>query len=360
MRIAYIPTYGVLRPPPERDSAALMAFLGSTARQLTGSRNMLLELERRGVAERCETWLFWTRPTQEFSPEGTPPITVFACDDDGTSPDLERHIASRGAPDVLWVEGRQDGAYLDQALALCQSSFRLTYTQYWKPWKVDGVDRFQLCLVDEERHVESMRRHRPGVRAAVWDKLIDHEGFRPLGLEKAYDLCYVAYLRPRKEHELLFRAMAALPERRLKAVCVGGDRNDYRRELERMAGEYGVDAHFTGEADRAGVNEYVNRSRIGVICSRKDAAPRALLEYMAADVPVLVNAELRAGTRYVAPRAGLVCAPERFHEGIAALLDRPEAFQPRAHFLEHYSRDKVVARLVAVLREAGLPVGAAV
>jgi glycosyltransferase involved in cell wall biosynthesis len=151
--------------------------------------------------------------------------------------------------------------------------------------------------------------------------------------------------------------MAKLPERRLSCVCVGGRPNDNRAELERLVAELGVRVHFTGEARKTEVNEWVNKSRIGVICSKRDSAPRVMLEYMAADVPVLVNAELRAGLRYVGPEAGLVCPPEEFHLGIAQLLDHLDAYSPRAYLLGHYSREQVVARFAGILERAGLEVG---
>jgi hypothetical protein len=78
---------------------------------------------------------------------------------------------------------------------------------------------------------------------------------------------------------------------------------------------------------------------------------------MAADVPVLVNSELLAGTRYVGPRAGIVRKPEEFAAGIAELLDSLGTYAPRAHLLEHYSLEGVIARFVSILRGAASAAG---
>ena len=51
---------------------------------------------------------------------------------------------------------------------------------------------------------------------------------------------------------------------------------------------------FADEVSKEQVNEIVNRSRVGIMAAEKDAAPRVILEYLAANVPVVVNAELRA------------------------------------------------------------------
>jgi glycosyltransferase involved in cell wall biosynthesis len=90
---------------------------------------------------------------------------------------------------------------------------------------------------------------------------------------------------------------------------------------------------------------------MGVICDQYAAVPRAMLEYMAADVPVLVNAEMRAGSRYIGPKAGLVRPPAEFHRGILDILANREEFRPREHLLEHYSRDQVVKTFLSIVDE---------
>jgi hypothetical protein len=90
------------------------------------------------------------------------------------------------------------------------------------------------------------------------------------------------------------------------------------------------------------------------MCAQKDAAPRVVMEYMAADVPVLVNAGLRAGARYVDRRSGMVLPPAEWPRGIEHMLDNYESYSPREAYLSRFSREKVVARFLTVLREAGL------
>jgi glycosyltransferase involved in cell wall biosynthesis len=100
------------------------------------------------------------------------------------------------------------------------------------------------------------------------------------------------------------------------------------------------------------VNRNVNYSRAGVVCSTLDAAPRVILEYMAADVPVVVNAGLRAGCRYVSPDSGVLASAEVFPEAIVDVLERTAEFSPRAHVLDHFSRELVVGKLAELLQGA--------
>ena len=329
---------------------------GSAAKESSSSKSIIAELERRGIASGCEEWRFSAAVSNGIEGGGLLPVRTFAVDSEGRSRELQDYITTAGAPAVVWVEGSHAPKYLRQAFELCERSLKIVYSKDWKPEKIEGLPSYDVCLVDEAWQVEKLRRQ--GVRAAVWDKLIDYEtAHRPIACEKRYDICYVAYLRRRKNHELLFRSMAKLHDRALRCVCVGGDPDGRLGELQRLAEELGVAVDFVGDVTKAEVNRYVNESRIGVICSREDAAPRALLEYMAADVPVLVNAELLAGARYVGPRAGMMRTPEEFHLGIAELLDSVEQYAPRAHLIEHFSRDRVIETFAGILRSAAVASG---
>jgi glycosyltransferase involved in cell wall biosynthesis len=323
--------------------------------QVSSSANMIAALQQAGIVSQSETWRLWRRPSRAFGRPGGRTWRVFQLEDDGTSPDLAAHVRANGQPDVIWMEGRSLQPELAHVYDLCPRSFKVIYPQDWRPWRAEGLDRYDLCLLDDEPQAARMRRHHPDLRCDVWDKFIDSErGHHPLGCEKEYDLCYVSFPSVRKNHDLLFRAMAKLAARDLSCVCVGGRRGDNSEALRELAERLGVRVDFTGEASKAEVNAYVNKSRIGVIASKRDSAPRAMLEYMAAGVPVLVNAELRAGLRYVGPKAGLVCPPAEFARGIAEMLDNLSSYTPRAHFLEHYSRERVVAKFAGILQRAGL------
>lgn len=339
MRIAFIRVHKDLAKPP-----------GDAWKESSSSKGLIAELERQGIASGSEEWRF--SMARQNGASGMLPIRTFHLDATGRAPDF----STVPSPDVLWIEGSNAPPYLRQVFERLPQSMKLVYSKDWKPEKVEAIEGYDLCLVDEGWQAERLA-HR-GARAAVWDKLIDYEGIhRPLDLQKRYDLCYVAYLRRRKQHELLFRSMADVRERNLTCVCVGGDPDERLPELKTLVDELGIDVTFAGDVPKADVNVYVNESRIGVMCSREDGAPRGILEYMASDVPVLVNAELLAGARYVGAEAGMVCSPGDFASGITTMLDKLDSFRPRAHLLEHFSRERAVETLVRILREAARAAG---
>lgn len=361
MRVVYIASKGLVLGPeaasPEAVEAIVRRRRGNPG-QIGSSANMIGALQQAGIVSHSETWRFWKRPTHEIDIPDAMPWRILQVGPDGSSRDLAAYVRARGEPDVIWMEGRSLQPELAHIFDVCPDSFKISYPQDWRPWRAEGLDRYDLCLLDDEPQAARMRLHHPDLRCEVWDKFVDHEhSHYPLDCEKTYDLCYVSFPSARKNHELLFRAMAKLADRRLRCVCVGGRHGDNLAALRELAEQLDVRVDFTGEASKVEVNAYVNKSRIGVIASKRDSAPRAMLEYMAADVPVLVNAELRAGLRYVGPKAGLICPPEEFDQGIVQMLGNLDAYSPRAHFLEHYSRERVVAKFAGILQRAGLPVG---
>jgi glycosyltransferase involved in cell wall biosynthesis len=338
---------------PELDDAALEQMKISV-KAGSSSKNIILGLRKHNLISSCEEWKFWGGAFRDVKLPGQVLVKLFSINGNFTSKDLAQYVGESGQPDILWVEGPDYPPYLEQIFDLCPDSFKIVYSKDWRPWKIENLHHYNLCLVDEAWQAEKIRRHCPEVHSAVWDKLIDYEtSHYPMACDKIYDVCYVAYLRERKNHALLFQAIAKLKDRRLSCVCVGDDRKGCRAELEKMAASMNVKAHFTGEVPKLEVNTYINQSRIGVMCSEMDAVPRAILEYMAADVPVLANAKLLAGARYVVSGAGLVRPPEQFHLGLLEILDHYQDFSPREKYLEQYSVEKILDKFIAILQSAG-------
>lgn len=322
-------------------------------------------LRERGLFPDVEVWQF-IHPAlpHDDRPLGVPTKT-FDLDDEMRSQDLLPYVAQRGQPDVLWVDGRFAKPHVVQALDCCPDSYKLVWGAD-RTDKVECMERYDLCLVDEPKLVAKVEKRAPNVRAAVCDKFVDESVFFQYPAEKRYDIVCTAYMTKRKKHEVLFRAMAQLKDRNLTCVVLGDDhrggapvpeRVEYSKYIHNLVDELGVSVDFAGALEHSEVNRYLNESRIGVLPSRKDGAPRAVIEYMAVGLPVLVSSELLAGQRYVAPEVGLIRPPDEFHLGIAELLDHPERFHPRDYYLEHFSRDKVTDSTAELLREAGCPLG---
>ena len=134
----------------------------------------------------------------------------------------------------------------------------------------------------------------------------------------------VANLRPVKDHALFLRAAKLVAERVPKAAFVLVGWGELRDELGRLARELGIaeKVFFTG--GKGDVPDYLCRMSIGCLSSSSEGFSNAILEYMAAGLPVVAtdvggNGEAveRGVTGYIVPHGD----PAAFAAPIIALLE---------------------------------------
>jgi phosphatidylinositol alpha-1,6-mannosyltransferase len=89
--------------------------------------------------------------------------------------------------------------------------------------------------------------------------------------------------------DILIRALRELGDRgrRCQLVVVGEGR--YRAELQQLADDLAVEAHFTSQLKRAEVITQLDRADLFVLASRTEGLPRALLEAMARGLPCVAT-----------------------------------------------------------------------
>jgi glycosyltransferase involved in cell wall biosynthesis len=189
----------------------------------------------------------------------------------------------------------------------------------------------------------------------------DEDVFRPLGLEKLYDIvfnaCWVRVKRP----ELLVEALTFARDRGRPISCLwfGYHWHPEGPELERgivaeveargLAVDF-LSTHFNREE----VNRRFNLARLAVLCSYSEAGPRVMSEAMLADVPYVTTGDTRGGSpAWVCDRNGRTCAPapEELAGAIWHVLDRASSYDPRAWALEHMCHGAAIRRLRAALAD---------
>lgn len=317
---------------------------------------------RAGLAERAEIWHHW-RPADPGPMRQDGPALVrraFRIGEEAApfrSNSMTGFVAAFGAPKILCVWGLGvDEALLDA----CQDSFRIYNSIDAPALRVPPAvsERFDLVLTAAEWQSAAVRERHPAMPCAVLPigpEFADPDTFRPLGLEKCYDVIYVAAAQPYKRHDILFDALALAP-RRLKALCVFGY-GEAAEALRGRAEERGLDVEFVGPpgVDFAEVNRLMNLARVGVVCGVDDGAPAILTEYMLAGLPVLANAALRCGLQYVRPDTGRVADADGFAAALMELVDASGTYHPREAVLSRWIWPHSVDRLARLI--AGTPKG---
>ena len=162
----------------------------------------------------------------------------------------------------------------------------------------------------------------------------------------------VAALEYRKGHDVLFRALArlhaAFPAMRC-LVCGDGSR---RAELERLAAELGIHevARFLGEQRQ--VADVLAAVDVFVMPSRHEGLGVAVLEAMAAGLPVVASAVGGIPETVESERTGVLVAPQdpaALAAAIASLLREPDRARRlgaagRARVLAEFSMERMADR----------------
>ena len=312
---------------------------------------------RHGLVDRAEIWHYDRADTSSYSRDS--PVLArrgfrlaverspFA------SNDMLGFVEAFGAPDILCVWGL---GVDERLLRACRRSIKI-YNSIDAPAlriPIETAALFDLILTAAEWQSDDVGRALPEVPCAVLPigpEFADAQTFRPLGSEKPYDIVYVAAAQAYKRHDILFDALARLP-RSLRALCVFGY-GEMADELRRRADADRLSIDFVGPpgVPFAEVNRLMNLARLGVVCGIEDGAPAILTEYMLAGLPVLANAELACGRQYILPSTGLTACARTFHDGIMAILERPDAFDPRSAVLARWTWPHSIRRLEKLIRE---------
>ena len=145
-----------------------------------------------------------------------------------------------------------------------------------------------------------------------------------LGLER-FTLLSVGLLDPRKAHDLIIKALPALPDVDLLIAGIGPE----KKNLEQLARDLGVSDRVTllGPLPQTELKTYYNAADALVLASSREGWANVLLEAMACGTPVVASNVWGTPEVVAAPEAG-VLMPERTPEGLVRALGQLRADYP--------------------------------
>jgi len=201
---------------------------------------------------------------------------------------------------------------------------------------------------------------------------VDLERFQPidraaaraaLGLNR-FTLLSVGLLDPRKAHDLIIKALPALPDVDLLIAGTGPE----KKNLEQLARELDVADRVTllGPLPQTELKNYYNAADALVLASSREGWANVLLEAMACGTPVVASNVWGTPEVVAAPEAG-VLMPERTPDGLVRALKQLRADYPDHAATRRYAEgfgwqpttqgqidlfERVVARRKAMARKA--------
>lgn len=273
-----------------------------------------------------------------------------------------RHVTDRVAPTVLQTHAVKSH-FLARLAGLPQRypwvAFHHGYT--WTAWKTrayNELDRWSLRRADAVLTVSGPFREELARKGVRRDRIhVIHNAIAPdwgavgrmpeaaaamrqsLGIPAdRRALLIVGRLSLEKDHLALLRAVAALEQRQTVQLVIVGDGPE-RGAIEQLAGELGIRDQVLLAGQQASAEPFYGIADIAVLSSRTEGSPNALLEAMAAGVPV------------VATRVGGI--PEIVTNGETALLVEPGDVPAMTVALDRILGDSGLGeRLAASAREA--------
>ena len=138
-----------------------------------------------------------------------------------------------------------------------------------------------------------------------------------------FTVAHVARLMPDKNQKMALMVARSLRESMpdLRWLLVGRTSSSYGDECARLVVEYELESNVVFLGEQAEVGKFLSAAHVGVVTSDFEGLPLALLEYMAAGLPVVVTDVGECASVVRASGGGVVVPPGDVEGFSKALLD---------------------------------------
>ena len=235
--------------------------------------------------------------------------------------------------------------------------------------KLEGMESKGLkdatrIIAPSQALADSMARMAPEAAAKVRiiPNFVDTEVFRPLALEKRYDLVYVGRLSVVKN---LWALLEAVEQLDVSIAIIGGPLErevgttyDESIKLKGRFGDLDGRIDWVGRVKNEDLPSHLNRARSYILCSHSEGHPRSLLEAMACGLPCIGSniASIRSILEHEV--SGYLCETdaESIADAIKAVLSQPRLMQlmgdnARRFCAENYALPELARREFEILAD---------
>lgn len=254
----------------------------------------------------------------------------------------ESYIGTINDKDIIWTRGTGEvwTDFLKRHMNARKVLYNLAVLNT-DPNIYDLVFREEDCLFKE------LKKH---PHSYTFIKPCNETVFFPMAQNKIYDIISIGSIRGRKGQLKIVRAGRRL-KRPLKVIFPGliKDKN-YMEKCLQAAKNSELSLEFPGIVSRKKLNILINKSRFHVLASRRDQAPRVLLEVACAGVPTLITNRIGGGKNYITPKTGGICHEWRLAANMKKALDYWKK-PVREGFLEKFSVHHAVEKVMAAFKD---------
>lgn len=183
-------------------------------------------------------------------------------------------------------------------------------------------------------------------------KSCNEEVFFPNGSDKEYDFITAGTVSERKGQLRVIKAASKI--RGVRSLAFPGTvrEEEYKEECLSQARKAGLSIEFPGHVTRHELSAFFNRSRVNVLASWREQAPRVLLEAACCDVPSVVTDKVGGAKSHVTPKTGVVCKERHLSRAMRKALESKD-LSPREGYLKEFSSQRALKLVMAAFRAKG-------
>jgi hypothetical protein len=143
----------------------------------------------------------------------------------------------------------------------------------------------KILIEDEKDNVQS--------NCVPFYKTTNHNIFKPLNLQKKYDICLVSNIKqPRKGTEFIINEISKSKFLKSLNICHLGEYSNIGIELCKKLNV--ININFLGYKDKEEMNYILNQSKFGLVsANRNDGCPRVITEILTSGTPLLIRDQTR-------------------------------------------------------------------
>jgi hypothetical protein len=223
-------------------------------------------------------------------------------------------------PDVIFCRGGFQKYH--PVLKRFPNAFKIYYGAGRRFLPQPGFSDYDLILQDSLNQLKTSQKKFPQSHSSLFIKpAIDHM-FKPLGIEKKFDIVFPANgsQHTLKGHSFVFKG---LPNK-YKCLNLGN------------ASPVGMPSHITRKRVlRSDMPQYLQQAKVGIVCcgGDVDSCPRVIPEMIACNIPVVVFSETRFWhEKYITPETGIISNPKNFWNDVEYVLNNLEKYNPRSYY----------------------------
>lgn len=255
---------------------------------------------------------------------------------------FESYVGKIDEDDIIWTRGTSElwTNFLSRHIQSRKVLYNLAYLRA-------DPRIYDLVFVDEDCQFQKLKKH---LHSYTFIKPCNENVFYPIDVPKIYDIISIGIIRERKGQLKVVRAAKKL-KRPLKLIFPGALRDEiYKKRCINAAKGSDLTLEFPGIVKRSELNLLINRSRLHILASHYEQAPRALLEVACAGLPSLITNRIGGGKNYITPKTGGICRQWQLAASMKKALDcwtKPV----REGYLEKFSARHALEKVTNAFKE---------